>query len=348
MKEQIMKNKSVPQSVLICLFIALAFAVYNPPARADSTTWTNLSTGDWFTGANWSNGVPDCMKDASVNNAGKAQINSSGATALSLTLGLNAGQSGSASVDGTNSGNLTVGNCSSAVGDIYIGSQGSGTMSITNGGRVSSGNGYIAALRGELTISNGSVTVSGGSEWEVNTGGRAVVFVGAGPGGPDGGTGLLTVADGGEVTVHNWAANTAAVLVGSSGTLTGNGTIKTSVSVSPITAVRGTLVPTGTLTIEGILGLLSGATTVCDVTPQGADMVHVLGGSAALDGRLSVTMTGTFTPGTQFILLHADGGRFGTFLGGVSIKYSPDPRFTPVITYDANNVYLNLQTNEGP
>ena len=70
-------------------------------------------------------------------------------------------------------------------------------------------------------------------------------------------------------------------------------------------------------------------------------------GEATLDGRLLVTMSGTFSPGMRFTLLHADYGRTPntTFSQGVSIKYTPDPRFRPAITYDANNVYLDLESN---
>jgi hypothetical protein len=70
--------------------------VCNLPAGADatSTTWTDPNTtGDWFTAANWSNGVPTCSLDAYINNGGGAAINS-GATALSLTLGENTTDSG--------------------------------------------------------------------------------------------------------------------------------------------------------------------------------------------------------------------------------------------------------------
>ena len=105
--------------------------------------------------------------------------------------------------------------------------------------------------------------------------------------------------------------------------------------------VEGTLKPSGQLTISGSGGLTldSSATTQSNVVPTGAENVQVSAG-ASLDGRLSVTMTGTFTPGTRFTLLHA-GVRNGTF-GSQSINFPTCQCFTPVITYDANNVYLYL------
>lgn len=59
--------------------------------------------------------------------------------------------------------------------------------------------------------------------------------------------------------------------------------------------------------------------------------------------RVSVTMTGTFTPGTTFTLLRADAGRVNnsTFLFE-SIIYPPNQCYVPQIQYDMYSVYLYL------
>jgi hypothetical protein len=179
-----------------------------------------------------------------------------------------------------------------------------------------------------------------------------VLFVGGNENG-DGGTALLSITNGGTVTVYN-NGNENAVTVGLLGTLTGNGTITT--VVEPTVDVFGTLAPSsGTLSIGGSaytsnLKLESSATTACNATPQAADNVNV-SGTALLGGRLSVIMTGTFTNGTtRYTLLHASGGLGNphTTFGSVSIKYPPNQGFTPHITYDyvANSVYLDLVFNE--
>jgi hypothetical protein len=135
------------------------------------------------------------------------------------------------------------------------------------------------------------------------------------------------------------------VKVGPSGTLSGNGTLYTTSSTVPLTDVKGTLSPNWTLTIDGDLTLESSAATVCNVTPQNLGSIDVsVSGTATLNGRLLVTMTGTFTPGATYTLLHADNTISGTF-STVSITYPPVPTYTPVITYDANNVYLYLRPN---
>src|ERR1700686_1416461 len=178
MKGQIMKNKSASQSVLICLFTVLAFTVYISPARATSTSWINATSGDWFNCMNnWSSGCPDSTTDAYVNNSGTAQVNSPNAIAQSLTLGLNPGNSGAVSVDGPapNGGSLVVPDgCTNEEGIfpglIAVGYSGTGTLKITNGGTVSSGGGYIAAVTGSLMPPNGAVTVDGaGSSWIIQT-----------------------------------------------------------------------------------------------------------------------------------------------------------------------------------
>jgi hypothetical protein len=119
----------------------------------------------------------------------------------------------------------------------------------------------------------------------------------------------------------------------------GNGTVTTTSG----TTIDGTLAPTGQLTINGAL-TFSGtiATMECHVVPASADNVN-LSGVASLAGKISVTMTGTtFTAGTTYTLLHAAGTVSGRF-PFVSIKPGTGDCFTPVITYDAHNVYLYLE-----
>lgn len=350
MKEEIIRNKARSQSILICLFAVLVFAAYNSPARADTTKWIGAG-GDWFNAANWDPRVPGPSTDASINNGGNAKIDQSGATAGSLTLGSNLGDSGSVTVDGANGGSLVVAqNCGTgSLGAIYVGSAGRGTLTINHGGIITSGQGYIAALGSGgkgITDSQGAVTVDGANSlWTITGRCGAWLFIGGNETGVAGGTALLSVTNGGRVTISNLSAMPS-VTVGISGTLTGNGTV-TSEAGYMVTRVYGTLAPrSGTLFISGNLFLFGTASMACTVTPSGADNVDV-SGTALLNGRLLVTMTGVFTPGTQFTLFHAAGGLTpNTTFSSYSITYTPDPRFTPVITYDANNVYLNLQSNE--
>lgn len=368
-----MKNKSGSHLILTGLFTVLAFAVCNSSARADcrTPTWIGVGTGDWFERANWDSCVPDHYADASINNRGTAvidhQVNNGGGTARSLTLGANQGDSGQVSVDGAFNFLSAFPRCENGVpvpgsGDIYVGKAGSGTLAIANGATVYTGHGYVGAVANPVRpASNGAVKISGedsawvlfGDECRGDTG----LFIGCTATSDVGGTALLTVTDGGTVEVDNLVSDPAnaqqAVKVGLSGTLTGNGTVGMfgPSRLARTMTVLGTLSPSGILTIQGNLTLIARATTVCNVTPQASDSVEVSaainrggadGGHATLGGRLSVTMTGTFTPDTTFTLLHADVERFGVFQSE-SIKYPTDQCFFPVIQYDANNVYLYLK-----
>lgn len=342
-------------SLLIGCLVALAFAspaFAQTPTPTPRTTWTGISDS-WFSCGKWDNGCPNASTEALINNGGKAAISTTGATAYALVLGENAGDSGQVDVNGGSLVLLPPAVIPEGVypitGSIYVGNHDRGTLNITNGGTVSSWIGYIAALSGEFLTSNGTVTISGaGSTWTISANGRAALFIGGNginpiDGGDQGGTALLTVMDGGAVIVNNFASDTAAVRVGLSGTLTGNGTITT--VGSRRTAVEGTLAPTGTLTIDSNLFLGTSATMLCNVTPNANDIVNV-SSMADLQGRLSVTMIGTtFTPGATYTLLQSGGlGPLHFTFDSVSIKYGPNIQcFTPIIRYDANNVYLYLQ-----
>jgi T5SS/PEP-CTERM-associated repeat protein len=176
-----------------------------------------------------------------------------------------------------------------------------------------------------LSVTNGG-TVTGGNMY---VGGTAATD----------GTGLLTLSDTSTVTA-------ASAHVYSTGTLSGKGTVSVN-SGSGTATVDGTLSPNWTLTISGNL-LFSGTSPLmqCNVTPANSGNDAHVTGTATLTGRLSVTMTGTFSSGTnRYTLLYAEGGRIGTF-GSQSITYDTSQGFTPSITYDANHVYLDLTWNQ--
>jgi T5SS/PEP-CTERM-associated repeat protein len=315
------------------LFITTSLALSTSVAFGTSTTWTD-HTDSWFIDANWDHGQPSSTTDAFINNGGTAQIFTDiKALALSLTLGQNAGDSGTVSVSPPHAG-LDVG------GTIFVGYRGSGTLLINNPGGVTSAAASIASLTTGPLVSNGVVRVDGtSSTWTISGG----LYVG-GTNTSAGGTGLLTVTNGARVTAAGGSPGRNVLHVYPSGTLTGNATVSTTDG----TTVEGTISRTvGTLTITGDLSLTSTAAAQFSVTPQDLNTVEVsVSGTATLGGRVSVTMTGTFTPGTQFTLLHA-GVRIGTF-GSQSINFPTGQGFTPVIRYDANNVYLYLTPNTGP
>jgi autotransporter family porin len=314
-----MKKKSASRTAqfnkIIILLIVSGITLCASPTTvlADSctqqTNWS-VSSGSWFVGSNWSAGVPNLNKSAQINNGGTATISSTGAESCDLTLGGAATDSGTLVV---NQGALNMSL------DAAVGGYGKGTLTITNGGTVTAALAAIAAVSG----SKGAITVTGTNSQCTLSG---ALNVGVGD------TGLLTISSGGVLTAAN-------VHVYASGTLTGNSTVTATSGAT----IEGTIEPSsGRLTIAGNLTFFGIAPVLqCNVVPASADNVYVSGGTASLTGRLKVKMTGTFTPGTTYTLLHAD-VRNGTF-SSTSIIYPTNQCFTPVITYDPNNVYLYLE-----
>lgn len=309
------------------LLTTTALALFTSSAFGATTTWILDGTGSWF-GENWDNGEPDSTTDAQINNGGTAQItlDAGMAAALSLTLGLNAGNFGAVEVSPA-FGDLDVGEA------IFVGKGGTGTLTITQG-TVNSASASIASLAGGLWVSSGSATVDGGSShWiisgEADVGGTATAA---------GGAGLLTVTNSGTVTAAN-------VHVWDSGTLTGNGTVSTTNG----TTVDGTLSPKGggtTLSIGGNVQLNLGATTQCNVTPQDPSTTPQVSvsGQVSLRGRLSVTMAGDFSSApTRFTLLYANSVDLShiTF-NSQSITYPTGHCWHPVITYDYTGGHVHV------
>jgi T5SS/PEP-CTERM-associated repeat protein len=309
----------------LILIVITALLLPMSAAFGATTKWTG-ATGIWFIGTNWDNGEPDLTTAAQINNGGTAQIltDTPQAVALSLTLGLNADDSGTVEVSPPHGG-LTVDQ------GIFVGYRGKGNLTINDGDSVMSATASIASLANQLLPpSQGSATLVGGGLWTVS--GRFDV---GGCNNTMGGVALLSVTNGSTVSAGS-------VRVYNSGTLTGNGTVTTTNGAT----VEGTLTPSaGTLNIVGDL-TFSGtvATMECHVTPASADQVNV-SGVASLAGKLSVTMTGTtFTAGSTYTLLHAEGGFDPNHpqFQAVSIKGGSGACFTPVITYDTNNNNVNL------
>ncbi len=178
----IMKTKSASQTAakpfwknaILLAITALALSA-SPGSRAAALcgctrSWDNAGTGDWFDPLNWApyhDSVPGCGEqpvcpidngttEANINNGGTAriaQINSTPpptAHACEVFLGRN---------NSTDSGTLSVENGTlNQCQDMFVGYYGKGTLSIKNGGSVSTLAGAsIAAASG----SNGLATVDG-------------------------------------------------------------------------------------------------------------------------------------------------------------------------------------------
>jgi len=136
------------------------------------------------------------------------------------SIGANSNSSGAVTVSG-------VGSQWTATGELRVGSSGSGSLTLLNGGNVTSTSGSIGHFAG----SSGTATISGGAIW--STGSLQVGRTGAGS---------LRVEDGGLVTSSN---ATIGLNVGSVGS-------------AVVTGTDAKWTSTGTLTVNGILAVENG------------------------------------------------------------------------------------------
>jgi T5SS/PEP-CTERM-associated repeat protein len=275
------------------------------------STWTN--NGLFYVGGEQGgNGV------LNITNGGRVDSNGSFAY-----IGYGASSQSSATIDGA-------GSLWNNFRGLYVGFNGQGTLTITNSGHMT--NGTFANV-GFSVGANGTVTVSG-ADSSFTTGGALSIGGNAGGGG---GTGLLHLDGGATVTA-------ATLNIWSPGTLTGTGSITNSTT----TTIQGTLAPEQTISIAGNVTFGPTANTLVTVTPTGAGDV-VVQGTATLSGHLGVTLSGdSFTPGMQYTLLETGVGLNGTTFTDVSIDYPPGQGFIPQVTYDAEHVYVNLESTGTP
>ncbi|TFW52589.1 autotransporter domain-containing protein [Bradyrhizobium sp. MOS001] len=296
---------------------ASALLVIGLPAHAQ-TNWTGVTSTDWFTGSNWNTGVVPTSGTIFLNTItpnptvvsggaavgdilevlnGALTIQNNGTVNLSVgaDIGESVGSQGAATVTGAgstwNNGGL-----------LSIGTIGTGTLTIANGGAVSNTNGFVAFAAG----SQGAVTVTGvGSNW-INS---IALFVGRF------GTGSLTIADGSTVSVAGGGGT--AFVANQSGS---NGSLNIGAAPGSAAAAPGTLnaamvefgAGSGTLNFNHTASNYVFASTV---TGNGA--VNVLSGTTTLAAANTYTGATNVNAGT----LNVTGsiGPSGTPSGAINV-----------------------------
>ena len=125
------------------------------------------------------------------------------------------------------------------------------------------------------------------------------------------------------------------------GTLAGTGTLS-SVNVNAGGTIEPGLPGTagGALNIAGSLVFANGATDLVNVSPTVASLAKITG-TATLAGTLNANGTaGAYTSGMKYTVLTATTGVTGTF--GTFAPTGTFGSMMPVVSYDANDVYLTL------
>jgi outer membrane autotransporter protein len=236
----------------------------------------------------------------------------------------------------------------------------SGTLSYSGNSTVSGINGTPVASLGQdifinganqtvtMQVDSGSATFAGSTQTTQGSiaGEGGITKTGAGNlilTGTNRYTGTTNI-NAGTLSVNGSLASP--VSVNNGGTLGGTGTINNAVTVQS----GGVFAPgnsIGTITVNGSVNFSSGSTYRVEIDALGnADRINVTGapGTAQLSGgRVDVQAgTGTYQNGMRYTILNATGGVNGSF----SQVTSNFAFLTPFLTYDPNNVYLNLARND--
>jgi uncharacterized protein with beta-barrel porin domain len=203
---------------------------------------------------------------------------------------------------------------------------GAGTTNTLNfvlgSGTFTYGNSYSFTGINQLNVNSGTVILNGANS-------ATNVAVNAG---------TLEVGD---------AANTGATLTSTDGvnvfgTLAGHGTVIGNVDIQN----GGTLSPggsIGTLTITGSLIFSPTSFYNVQITPTSNSLTLISGTTTIQGGTVNVAAgSGTYAV-TRYTILTSTGGRTGTF-SGVTSNFA---FLMPTLTYDANDVYLNISAGTG-
>ncbi len=193
---------------------------------------------------------------------------------------------------------------------------------------------------GELAIDAGRLNLDIQQDVEYNG-----AISGVGTLGKEGASGLSLMGDGsaftGDILVNQGALainglfSQATAVVAAGTTLKGVGSLSN-------TTVNGTIAPgnsIGTLTISGNYVQNPGSTYEVEINAAGAsDLIDVTGTATINGGTVSVIREqGSYTS-QRYTILSAAGGRTGTYDALIQMM----PFFDIGLTYDANNVYLDM------
>ncbi|HVJ33182.1 MAG TPA: autotransporter domain-containing protein [Terriglobia bacterium] len=306
-----------------------------------------------------------------ILNGGIGKLNiSNGATVSSngAFIGDIAGATGTANVIG--------GTWQSANSLFYVGLDGSGSLDIAQGGSVVIANGTGLLRLADNAGSFGVLAIGSSSGVPATAAGTldaASVVIGAGDGtivfnhtstnysfapdisgngtisqlagttyllGDDSGyTGTVYVS-GGRLVV-NTSLGGGNAIVSQDGILDGAGTLGSFIASSGGTVSPGDSI--GSIRITGNATFNPGSVYQVEVNSAGQGDVIKATGTATLNGGdvQVVAANGSYAANTTYTILNATGGVTGTF-SGVTANYA---FLTPTLSYDPNNVYLNLASN---
>ncbi len=233
------------------------------------------------------------------------------------------------------SGTTTITGALSHTGGTIIGN---GALEIGNGGTTGSINGSITNNRSLIFNRSDAVTfgdvISGtGSFTQAGTGNTNLTGTNTYSG--------ATTINSGILSVNGSIANSTTT-INAGGTLGGTGTVG-SVNINGGTLAPGNSI--GTLNVAGNVDFSAGGTYAVEVDAAGnSDKINATGTATLTNGTVAVLPeAGNYNLSTDYTILTAAGGLGGTTFNSVSSSLA---FLTPTLSYDANNVFLNLRRND--
>jgi autotransporter-associated beta strand protein len=283
-------------------------------------------------------------------------------------------------------GDISLNSDASSVGLAATATSGNITIDIASGATIKAGAiGILAAANTGTTTINNLGTVSGGSAanfigaMNVGNGGTTGTIIGnvvdrgtlnfnrsdaveySGVISNTGtvqqnGRGILTLSG---INTYTGATNVNAGILGVNGsivpsslttvntgaTLTGTGGVGNTVISSGATFAPGNGTPGSSMTVAGNLAFQSGALYLVAVNPATSSFASVTGSAALNGGAGAAFLSGNYAA-KQYTILTAAGGVSGTF--GAFDTLNIPAGFKSSLSYDSNNVYLNLALNFVP
>jgi outer membrane autotransporter protein len=242
---------------------------------------------------------------------------------------------------GTNvhSGTIGIGN-NSALGTGALALYGGTTLQFVASGLNIANNILVGAVDPTIDTGANTDTLSGvitGSANLTKIGSGALILTGASPSF----TGATEVAAG--ALIVNGSIAASAVQVDSGATLGGAGTVGAIMALNGSILAPGLLAPYSTLNAAGAVTFNAGSTFLVNISTTGQNDKILAAGAAILNGAaLQVqAANGSYTAANKYTLLTATGGVTGAFastsIGGASFAF-----LKPLVTYDANDVYLGF------
>ncbi|WP_417549110.1 autotransporter domain-containing protein [Methylophaga sp.] len=216
-----------------------------------------------------------------------------------------------------------------ALSDLTIGSlAGNGTVDVDTGS-----GGFTLTVGGDNTSTVFSGTIIDFS-YLTKTGTGTLTMTGNNPY-----YGATIVNDG--LLVVNGSIANSGITVNTGGSLGGSGTL------GSITINGGSLTPgnsIGTMNVSGSVDFSGGGVYEVEVDAAGnSDLINATGMATLTNGTVLVLPeAGNYSLSTDYTILTAAGGLGGTTFDSISSNLA---FLTPTLTYDANNVFLNLERN---